>query len=293
MAGATQRRRPEKRTLCHDPTIPRATYDSSLTPSARDDALELWKRRRLVGVVARRQLQLRYQGSILGVWWTLVQPLLEMAVLWVVFSSVFRFSTPDAPYVVYLLSGLSVAALVRNAILAIASSLNVNSGLLTRVRVPSGLFAVAALLDTFVAFSVGLAPLLLIMLVVGPGISLTTPLVLIPAAFAALFALGIGLALAPLAARFPDTIVLTGVLLTLVTYLAPVFYPISIVPDAYVALIHLNPLYYFISIFRANLYEDAWGDITDYVVVIAVAGASLAVGAAIFRRYARTVLMHL
>jgi ABC-type polysaccharide/polyol phosphate export permease len=246
-----------------------------------------------VAVVARRQLQLRYQRSILGVWWTLVQPILEMAVLWVVFSKVFRFSTGDAPYVVYLLSGLCVAALVRNAILAVASSLNVNGGLLTRVRVPNGLFAAAALLDTFVAFLVGLTPLLVIMIVVGPGFSLTTPLVLIPAGLAAIFALGVGLGLAPLAARFPDAIVLTGVLLTLVTYLAPVFYPISIVPDAYVTLIHLNPLYYYISIFRANLYEDSWGDVADYAAAVSVAVASFAVGAAIFRRYARTVLMHL
>lgn len=279
--------------VCQNVRISGLVYDSSRAPSTRRDAHELWRRRRFVVELARRQLTLRYQRSALGVWWTLIQPMLEMAVLWVVFSKAFRFSTPDAPYVVYLLSGLSIASLVRNLITGVASSLDINSGLLTRVRVPALVFPAATVLDIFVSFLVGLVPLLVIMLIAGPGLTPTTPLVLIPALLAAVFALGVGLALAPVAVRFPDTIVLTGVLLTLVTYLAPVFYPIEIVPDGYATLIHLNPLYHFLVIFRANLYEGSVGDLTSYLVIVASTGVAMTGGAITFRRYARAAVMHL
>jgi ABC-type polysaccharide/polyol phosphate export permease len=259
-------------------------YDSAARRPVVDDLREIWRRRRLIRVLVRRDLDLRYRRSVLGLWWTLLNPMLEMLVLSAVFSSIFRFSSKSAPYVVYVLSGIIVANLTRNVILSVGSSLGVNSVFLTRIRLPGEVFALAAVGELLVSFFLSLIPLLAIMLVVGPGLNPTLPLIVVPCLLLALFALGVGLILAPMAARFPDVIVLTSVVLTLVTYLAPVFYPFSIVPERYRLIEQCNPLFYFLRAFRSLLYENSFGPGGDYLAMAGSALVALVLGGAIFSR---------
>jgi ABC-type polysaccharide/polyol phosphate export permease len=238
-------------------------------------------------------MTLRYNRSVLGVGWTLLNPLLEMAVLGLVFSRVFRFSAPGVPYVVYLLSGIVIANLFRNVTVRTAESLGANAGPLSRLRVPAAAFSAAAALEVFVGFAISLLPLLAIMLVAGQQIPLTLPLAIIPAALLAAFTFGIGLALAPLAVRFPDSVVLTGIGLTLVTYLAPVFYPFEIVPDEYRVIVEANPLYHFLEAFRAAVYGDGFTSAGHYAAILGFTAVALAGGSAIFARTRESVLARL
>jgi ABC-type polysaccharide/polyol phosphate export permease len=131
------------------------------------------------------------------------------------------------------------------------------------------------------------------MAIVGPGLSFGLPLLAMPAILATWFALGIGLALAPVAVRFPDAIVLVGILLTLVTYLAPVFYPLSIVPSGYRWIVEINPLTCYIDGFRAGLYDQSLGTTRDLVGMVAYAGVSVAIGAVVFTRLRQSSQIHL
>jgi ABC-2 type transport system permease protein len=260
-------------------------YDSaaqSLTPRAW--AARLWRHAGLVRLLVSRDLRIRYKRSLLGVWWTLLSPLLEMAALAVVFSNVFRFSSSDVPYVVYLLSGIVVAGLMRNVIMRTASSLSENAETLTRMRVPAEVFSVAAALEVGANFVVSLLPLMAIMLISGASISLTAPLIVVPAALLLMFAFGVGLALAPAVARFVDTLPLTAILLGLATYLAPVFYPFSIVPERFRFIVELNPLYHVLNLFRDMLYGNSIGSLDDYLIAGGYALAALALGGWLFTR---------
>jgi ABC-type polysaccharide/polyol phosphate export permease len=221
---------------------------------------------------------------LLGVWWTLLSPLLEMGALAVVFSQVFRFSSQDVPYVVYLLSGIVVAGLMRNVILRTASSLSENAQTLARMRVPAEVFSVAAALEVAANFLVSLLPLLAITIISGASISATAPLILVPAALLLVFAWGVGIALAPTVARFNDTLPLTAILLGLITYLAPVFYPFSIVPERFRFIVELNPLYHFLNIFREMLYGDGVGALADYLIAAGYTVLAVGCGAWIFAR---------
>jgi ABC-type polysaccharide/polyol phosphate export permease len=260
-------------------------YDSaarSLTPRAW--AARLWRNGALVRLLVSRELRIRYKRSLLGVWWTLLSPLLEMAALAVVFSQVFRFSSTDVPYVVYLLSGIVVAGLMRNAILRTASSLSENAQTLTKMRVPAEIFSLAAALEVAVNFLVSLLPLIAIMLIAGASVSPTAPLIVVPTVLVFAFALGVGMMLAPVVARFLDTLALVGILLGLVIYLAPVFYPFSIVPERFRFIVELNPLYHFMNIFRDMLYGDSVGSLGDYLIGGGYAVAALAFGGWLFAR---------
>jgi ABC-2 type transport system permease protein len=260
-------------------------YDSaarSLTPRAW--VARLWRNGALVRLLVSRELRIRYKRSLLGVWWTLLSPLLEMAALAVVFSQVFRFSSTDVPYVVYLLSGIVVAALMRNAILRTASSLAENAQTLTRMRVPAEIFSLAAALEVAVNFIVSLLPLIAIMLISGASVSPTAPLIVMPTVLVIAFAFGVGMALAPAVARFVDTLALVGILLGLAIYLAPVFYPFSIVPERFRFVVELNPLYHYLNIFRDMLYGNGVGGLGDYLIGGGYALAALALGGWMFAR---------
>ncbi len=266
-------------------------YDSAApAPGGWGLAKEVWLHRRLVRLLVLRNLTLRYKRSILGAGWTLLNPLLEMAVLALVFSRVFRFSSPGTAYVVYLLSGVVVANLFRNAIIATAESLGANAGVLSRLRVPAAAFSTAAALQVFVTFAISLLPLIAIMIATGQEIPVTLPLAVIPAVLLAAFAFGIGLALAPMSVKFPDSVALTGVLLTFVTYLAPVFYPFSIVPGKYRFVVEANPLYHFLNAFRAAVYGDGLASVADYASIFGFTAVALAGGWLVFARTRAGVL---
>ena len=271
---------------------PDEIYDSAALTPVIDDFRQLWRRRQLIRILTKRDLELRYRRSLLGIGWTLLNPMLQMLVLWIVFSHLFRFSTTSAPYIVYVLSGIVMATLISNVIVSAASSLGVNSVFLTRIRIPGEVFAIAAVGELFVSYLFSLVPLIVIMLIAGPGLSVTVPLALVPSILLALFGLGVGLMLAPWAARFPDVIVLTGVVLTLVTYLAPVFYPFSIVPAQYRIFEHLNPLFYFLRAFRSLLYENRLGPWDDWAVMVGVALIALLLGSTAVVRSRKSVVAY-
>jgi ABC-type polysaccharide/polyol phosphate export permease len=260
-------------------------YDSTAeAPTPLERVARLWRHRGLTRLLVARDLRIRYKRSALGVWWTLLNPLLEMAALAVVFSQVFRFSSRHAPYVVYLLSGIVVAGLMRNVILRTANSIAENAHILSRMRVPAEVFSLSAALEVAATFLVSLIPLGVIMLVAGASISPTAPLLLLPTAILVAFCFGVGLALAPAVARFNDTIVLAGILLGLLTYLAPVFYPLAIVPHQFRWIVELNPLSHFLNIFRSTLYGGQLGAASDYLIVGGYTALALVVGGWIFGR---------
>jgi ABC-type polysaccharide/polyol phosphate export permease len=266
-------------------------YDSATRPTpVLGELNELWTRRGLLRLLVARDLAARYKGSLLGVWWTLLNPVLEMAVLWLVFSNLFRFSTPATPYAVYLLAGIVLVTLFRETVLGVTTSMINNAPVLSKIYVPPEVFAVSTALALLVSFCTSFVLLIVVMVVESVSIPATLPLVIVPVLLLLALGTGVGLALAPLAVRFPDILELLRVLLTLVTYLAPVFYPFSIVPKSYRLIERLNPLYHFVTTFRDCLYGDSLGPWTHYAAMLVSAAVILGVGSVAFARAGRKTL---
>jgi ABC-type polysaccharide/polyol phosphate export permease len=192
--------------------------------------------------------------------------------------------------VVYLLSGIVVAGLMRNVILRTGSSLSENAQTLTRMRVPAEIFSLAAALEVAVNFLVSLLPLIAIMVISGASVSPTAPLIVVPTLLVIALGFGVGMALAPTVARFLDTLALVGIVLGLVIYLAPVFYPFDIVPERFRFIVELNPLYHFLNIFRDMLYGNGVGGLDDYLIGGGYALAALALGGWMFARGSRRAI---
>ena len=126
--------------------------------------------RGLLALLVRRDLTVRYKRSMLGVWWTLLNPLLTVAVMWAVFSTVFRFEIPgDVPYVVYVLSGVMLITFFSQGVVASGSSIVDSAGILSKVYVPAEVFAVAPALAALVNFGINILLLLVVQLIAGGG----------------------------------------------------------------------------------------------------------------------------
>lgn len=227
----------------------------------------------LLRLLVVRDLTLRYKRSALGIWWTLLNPLLTAAVMFAVFSRIFRFQMPEnEPFVVYLLSGVIFLGFFSQGVIAAGSSIVNSAGILTKVYVPPEIFALSAAIAAAVNLLINLIPLLIVQLAVGWGVPWT--IVLVPLPVLALLALvtGLGLLIAAGAVFFYDVLDLTAVLLGLIGYLTPTFYPIAIVPERFRPFVEANPLYSYLLAFRSLVYL---GRIPPWYVAAMIVGTAL------------------
>lgn len=261
-------------------------YDSD--QARRPLASELRNLRRyrgLLRLLVTRDLTVRYKRSTLGVWWTLLNPLLFMGVLWMVFGQFFRFEIPgDTPYIVYLLSGIVFITFFSQGVIATGSSIVNSSGILTKVFVPPEVFAVSSSIAALINFGISLLPLVVVQLITGVGVPWTALLVPIPALFTLMLVAGIGLLVASAAVHFYDILDLTAVFIQLLTYLTPTFYPISIVPDQFLAIVIANPLFSYLLIFRGFMYEGIFAPGWAFAYMVLTSVGVLLIGAWVFNR---------
>lgn len=251
-----------------------AVYDSARRPSPMiEELVEAFRYKDLIKQLVRRDILSRYKRSVLGVAWTMLNPLGMMVVLTLVFSNF--FSTARA-FPVYLLTGLVAWNFLAQTTTAAMQQLTWGSVLLHRIYLPRTIFALSSVGTGLVNLVLSLVPLAVVMMVVGVQFRLavlTVPLAII---LLALFALGVGLLLSTFAVYFPDVIEMYQVLLLAWLYLTPIIYPELIVPEAYrLWMFRLNPMYYLVKLFRLPLYEGRWP--TPDVLAI---GTALALGTA-------------
>jgi hypothetical protein len=147
-------------------------YDSAKRPHpAVEEAQELLRFWDLVLQWSRRNIKLRYKRSILGVLWTLLEPLMLMTILTIVFSNVFRFDGLDYPFPLYILSGLLLFDFFNRSTMQIVEETVASLGLASRIYVPRSAFAVATVLTYFVNWAIALIPLVGIMMVLRQPLS--------------------------------------------------------------------------------------------------------------------------
>ncbi len=266
-------------------------YDSDIsrTPLVTEFR-NLWEYRGLTWLLTRRDLTVRYKRSTLGLWWTLLNPLLTTFILWMIFGQFFRFEIPGTPYVVYLLSGILLITYFAQAVQASGAAIVNNAGILTKVFVPAEVFSVSTVASATVNFLFSMIPLAIVQLITGVGIPWTVILVPIPIIAMFAFATGIGLLVAAAAVFFYDVLDLTGVMIQLVSYLTPTFYPISIVPEWALPIIYANPLFSYLEVFRGFMYLGTFAPAWNFAYMIGTAVFSLLLGVWVFSRSWRNLI---
>ncbi len=260
-------------------------YDSARRPPAALEELgELWCYRDLVIQLVRRDIVARYKRSVLGVAWTMLNPLGTMIVLTIAFSQVFGATRA---YPTYVLSGLIAWNFFSQTTLAAMQQLVWGGSLIQRIRIPKTLFAISAVGTGLVNLLLSLVPLTVMLLVVGPRPQ--PSILLLPVAILLLtaFTLGLGLLLSTLAVYFADVAEMYSIFLLAWMYLTPVIYPEEIIHPALGRWLHgLNPMYHLLKLFRDALYFSRWPSLVDLALTAGIALVVLIVGWIVFTRKA-------
>lgn len=235
-----------------------------------------------IASLVSKDFKLKYRRSILGVAWSVLNPLLMMIVLTAVFSTFFRFSIENYP--VYLILGNTLFALVMNAAGSAMVSVIESASLIQKVRIDKAIFPIEKVLFELINFAISLIAVAAVMIFLQVHITanvLFLPLLLV---YATLFALGLGLVLASLAVFFRDVVHIWGVITTAWTYVTPLFYPMEILPDWMQALEQFNPMYLYVTYFREIALWGTTPGITENLVCLAMALVMLAVGVFVFKK---------
>ena len=244
--------------------------------------IEIYRYRDLVLALVARELKVRYRRSAIGFTWTMLQPLLMMLVLQVVFSSLFRFQLANYP--VYAMAGILFWNFFSQSVVTSMNSLRGNALLLKKVPVPKAVFPIATVASGVINLVFALVPLLMILVITGHR--LTPALLFLPVAIllAALFTLGAGLLLSPLSIFFNDIVEMITVILSVLMYLTPIFYPKEIVPPKMRWIVRFNPLRSILEVFRDPIYYGKVPPLSHLTVSCVIVLIALGLGAWAFRK---------
>lgn len=249
-----------------------------ITQTIRD----CWAYRALVANLTGRQVSARYRGSVLGFLWTLLNPLLLMAVYSLVFTVYARMDMENYGAFVFtgLLPWLWFVSTLSDGAVAIVG----NGGLITKAMFPPEVLPLVSVLSNFLNFVFALPVLFVVLALAGipPGMSLLAlPLLL---ALQLIIVLGLVFLLSALNAQFRDVQHLLANLLTFWFFLCPVLYPVSNVPERLRALHSLNFMGELVVAYQDVLFHRRFPDWPSVALVAAVGVAILLVGEWRFRR---------
>ncbi len=236
----------------------------------------------LISQLVIRDFKSKYKRSILGVFWSFLNPLLTMTVQFLVFSTFFRADTQNYP--VYLLSGVVCFSFFNECTSMCLSSISGNARLITKVYIPKYIFPLARTISSSINLVISLVPLFLAALVLNVAIRPQAILFFYFLICLVIFSLGIGLFLSALMVFFRDIQFLWSVLTQIWMYATPIFYPAEIIPEEYKFIVRLNPLYHFIGNARTCLINGVSPEPRTYIFCLAFALISLFIGAYTFKK---------
>lgn len=240
------------------------------------------KYRFLIRQLVGRDFKTKYKRSVLGVFWSFLNPLLMMLVQYYVFSTIFRNNIPH--FASYLIIGTVMFNFFSESCGMTLNSILGNANLITKVYMPKYIYPLTRTMSSMVNLVISLIPMLLVCLASGVHFQKSAILSLFFFMCLIIFSLGLGMLLATSMVFFRDTQFLWNVLSMMWMYATPIFYPESILPDNLRFVLSVNPLYHFLKNARICLLDGASPEPIVYIQCFLIAVAMLAVGSAVFYR---------
>lgn len=221
----------------------------------------------LLRELVARDIKIKYRRSVLGVLWTLLNPLCMMIVLSIVFSNLFKFDIENFP--LYLLSGQVIFNFFSDATTNSMTAIINNAALIKKVYVPKYLFVLSRVFSSFINLMASFTAMIAVMLATRTELHLTVVLSIIPLGLIVFFSLGVGLILSAITVKFRDIMHLYSVFITVLMYLTPVIYPMAMLPPWVKRIVLMNPVTNILMMFRDVMFNNiipSWESILVGVV---------------------------
>jgi len=228
-----------------------------------------------------KDFKLKYRRSVLGVLWSMLNPLIMMFIITVVFANIFRFE--DEWFAVYYLTGWLIFNLVVEGTTGAMGSIMGGSALIKKVYIPKYIFPLEKCLFALVNTIFAMIPIFAVMFFVGMPIRPTVLLFWVPMLYALVFSIGLGLILATLAVFFRDIIHLYTVWTTAWMFLTPIIYPMELLTENMQDNLRFNPMYHFVSMYRDLMMEGTLPGLEAHLICAGIAFVFLIVGLLVFK----------
>lgn len=246
-------------------------------------AVDVVSHKNLIKHLAFRDIKLRYERSALGFLWTLLNPLIMIAIYTIFFSGIVKIGIERYP--VFLVSVLLPWNFLSRGILSVAALPYNNSYILNRATFPAESLVFGGLISSFIDLCFELIVFTILLIAfqspLFPGI-LMLPLIML---IYLLFTAGISLFLAVGYVLYRDMQYISGIIATAWMYLTPVFYSHALVPEMYLSFYNLNPMVYIASCFREVLYHGRFPQIQTLAIASSISVVVFIVGWVFFNKY--------
>ncbi|MDR1439357.1 MAG: ABC transporter permease, partial [Clostridiales bacterium] len=236
----------------------------------------------LLANLVKNDFALKYRRSLLGILWSVLNPLFMAAIVTAVFNSLFRVQTEH--FAVYYLTGSLIFSLASEATQGALSSVLGSSGLIKKVYIPKYIFPVEKCLFALVNTTFSFVALLILMPALGVYPTATWLLFFVPFLYALAFSIGLGLALAATNVFFRDIGHLYGIWIVAWMYLTPIIYPVDILPAGLQSGLAFNPLHHFVAYFRQIMMYGTLPGLRENLTCAVFSLAALLLGVIIFKK---------
>ena len=252
---------------------------------------EMWKFRGILFNFAMTDLKIRYKNSVLGVVWSILEPLLMLAVLFFVFSTMFKNEIDHFP--IYLLSGIITYNFFKNSTTIGLESLSNRGPLITQIYFPRSIPAISSVMTASIMLIVELAVLGCFMVYFQFTPSITI-LYLIPIYILAfVFVTGITLGLSVLNVKYRDVQFIWGVVLHAGFFLTPIFYEFDMLPQYVQNILQLSPMVQIVEMVHHVALYGTLPSINSILYSVGSTCGILVIGYLIFRKYQARIVEEL
>ena len=251
----------------------------------------LYNHRELLGELVKRDIKIKYRRSILGVVWSVLNPLLFMMIVTAVFANVFENNVKNFP--IYFLCGQLLFAFFSESTSLAQHSIIGNAPLIKKVQIPRYIFPISKVCSALINVLLSVIAVIIMMLILGYIPPTTSILFFIPITYMYIFSVGISMLLASISVIFRDTIHLYSVLISAISYFSAIFYPIEIVPQEYRVLIEFNPIFVFINYLRMLVLEGCIPSIEYNVLCLSYCFGAILLGYFTFRKLENKFILYI
>lgn len=244
----------------------------------------------LLEEIVKKNFSSKYKDSTIGVFWTILKPLMLMSLFTIIFSTLFGRNIENFP--VYFLCGWCIFTFFSDVIGVSMISLKANKNILKRSPVPKVIFILGSVISEFLNFFITLMLLVCVMFVThAPFYWSIMPILIIPIMSILIMVTGLGLILSIACVYYADIQHLWGVVSMMLMYASAIFFPMDIVPEPYHSYLILNPLFWVIDQVRCLVYYGTIPQIVYMSNLLLLSLIILVLGVIIFKKYEKKVAM--
>lgn len=249
----------------------------------KDEVLKVKKYQFLFSELVKRDFKKKYKRTVLGMFWSILSPLMQLAVMALVFTKFFGRNTEH--YIIYLFSGNLLFSFYKDATNGGMHALMQNANIIKKINVPKYLFMLSKEVSSCINFALTLVIYFIFVAIDGIPFSFRFFMLIFPVICLLIFNIGVGFILSALFVIFKDIQYLYDIFTQLLMYLSAIFYTVTTFGPRVQKLFYLNPVYTYITYFRRIVIDGVIPSPAYHLLCMGYAVLVLVIGMAIYKKY--------